>query len=266
MEPPPPPRRPSAPPTPGSLPSRGPEVVRSRRVRRARPLQPLVAVGWIAIAALGVSACVGVADIVSVFQSLRLVDELRGSEAAAADVLTKAAALEERAHAINIASIAALVVTAVAFLVWFARAHGNLVRRGLPKLQFSPGWAVGGFFVPLLNLVRPYEVMVEVWKGSLTIGLGEDRDRWRSARTTPWILGWWLLYVLGGLVVFVGTRMADAREPTIESLQRGSVVAVAGSFMKLAAAGCAAYLVATISRLQARAPEDDGAALGEVFS
>ena len=30
----------------------------------------------------------------------------------------------------------------------------------------SPGWAVGWYFIPFANLIKPYGVMDEIWDGS----------------------------------------------------------------------------------------------------
>src|SRR6185437_9304082 len=54
-----------------------------------------------------------------------------------------------------------LIGGAVAFLMWFYRVHKNLLALRAANLEYSPGWAVGGFFVPFLNLVRPMHVMRE---------------------------------------------------------------------------------------------------------
>lgn len=57
------------------------------------------------------------------------------------------------------------IASVVTFLWWFHRAYKNLHVAGVPNLRFSPSWAIGGFFVPILNLYRPYHIMKEVWHG-----------------------------------------------------------------------------------------------------
>ena len=65
-----------------------------------------------------------------------------------------------------IARLAAYLITGVLFLVWIYRVHKNLPALGVVRPRYSPGWAVGWFFVPFMNLVRPYEVVRELWKDS----------------------------------------------------------------------------------------------------
>ncbi len=63
-------------------------------------------------------------------------------------------------------SFALLIATATAFLLWVHRASKNLVSLGAHGQRFSPAWAVGWWFVPIMMLFRPYQVMAEIWRGS----------------------------------------------------------------------------------------------------
>ena len=48
-----------------------------------------------------------------------------------------------------------LVLAAGLFLSWFFLAYSNLQKLGVRDHRFSNGWALGSWFVPFLNLVRP---------------------------------------------------------------------------------------------------------------
>lgn len=56
--------------------------------------------------------------------------------------------------------------TGVCFLAWLHRAYGNLRSLGARQLDSSPGWAVVSFFIPILNLFRPYQIVRETWRHS----------------------------------------------------------------------------------------------------
>jgi hypothetical protein len=58
------------------------------------------------------------------------------------------------------------VPTAIAWLLWQHRAHANLRALGVANLSFSPGWAVGWWFIPFANIVMPYLTVRELWKAS----------------------------------------------------------------------------------------------------
>jgi Domain of unknown function (DUF4328) len=105
--------------------------------------------------------------------------------------------------------LAGLVPAVVVYLMWIHRAVANLalVRSGnlAQPLRFSPGWAVGWYFVPIMNLFRPIQVMGELY-----------RESDPGHRSTALIVWWWLLWVLAavlgagltGLVVDSGAGQA----------------------------------------------------------
>jgi heme/copper-type cytochrome/quinol oxidase subunit 2 len=57
--------------------------------------------------------------------------------------------------------IVIFIATVVVFLMWLYRAHENLTAFGVPKhqLEYSSGWAVGSFFVPIVSLIIPYRAV-----------------------------------------------------------------------------------------------------------
>ena len=59
-----------------------------------------------------------------------------------------------------------LIRTAIAFMTWLYRCRANLRAFGTRHLRYSRNWAVFGFLIPVLNLVRPYQVAREVWQAS----------------------------------------------------------------------------------------------------
>src|SRR5690242_12224870 len=55
-----------------------------------------------------------------------------------------------------------LVATIILVGRWIYRASGN-AHTLANDLTITPGWAVGWFFIPFANLVRPFESMKETW-------------------------------------------------------------------------------------------------------
>ncbi|MEC8831353.1 MAG: DUF4328 domain-containing protein, partial [Bacteroidota bacterium] len=52
------------------------------------------------------------------------------------------------------------VVSVITFIRWFRRAYYNLSSR--TDIRYDEGWAAGSWFVPILNLFRPYQIMKEI--------------------------------------------------------------------------------------------------------
>jgi hypothetical protein len=63
----------------------------------------------------------------------------------------------------------------VMFVVWFYRARVNAEGSGWPQRR-SPGWAIWGWFVPVLNLWVPFEIMDDIWRAGLSAQARANRS------------------------------------------------------------------------------------------
>ena len=86
------------------------------------------------------------------------------------------------------------IFTGVVFFIWIYRVYGNLPALGARYLRFTPGWAVGWFFIPFMNLFRPYQVVQEIWKASNPFYA--DDHSWKTTRSSPLIRWWWILFLI----------------------------------------------------------------------
>lgn len=96
------------------------------------------------------------------------------------------------------ATVAAFVLTLIVMhrLVTNHRALGRAGR-------WTPGWAIGGWFLPPLVLyVIPYLVFREQWRASEPLR-PDDPDVWRGAPVPPVVSIWWVLYGLMPLAIIV---------------------------------------------------------------
>ena len=91
------------------------------------------------------------------------------------------------------------IPTVILFLVWMHRASENLRFLGALGQRFSPGWAVGWWFIPIMNLSRPYQAMAEIWKGSAPDLRSGGRIDWKYGSVAPLLGWWWGLWVAFGL-------------------------------------------------------------------
>ena len=84
----------------------------------------------------------------------------------------------------------------VSFLMWKYRANRNAAVLSGRALEISPGWSVGWYFVPIMNLFRPYQAMKEIWAVS-----GVRR------RSTNLLTIWWTLWVVSNIGGNIALRM-----------------------------------------------------------
>jgi hypothetical protein len=98
----------------------------------------------------------------------------------------------------NIVQLVTTVVGAVLFLVWLRRAYGNLGALGVGRPRRERGWAVGGWFVPLVNLVIPKQVANDVWRaGEPDLRPGDPG--WQARPVAPVVHWWWALWLSSGV-------------------------------------------------------------------
>jgi hypothetical protein len=84
--------------------------------------------------------------------------------------------------------------------IYVTNANAHLFSEGM---RISPGWAVGWYFVPLANLVKPYQAMKESWFAS------HYRNDWDAGEEPLEIRWWWLLWIVTNVLDYVGWRMAN---------------------------------------------------------
>ena len=91
---------------------------------------------------------------------------------------------------VGIAQLLIFCILGVTFLRWIYRANKNLGAISGQAMNFTPGWAVGWYFVPIANLFKPFQAMKEIWEVS-----HKNKD---SATA---LLGvWWVLWLVSGLL------------------------------------------------------------------
>jgi hypothetical protein len=171
-----------------------------------------------------------------------------------------AAANDARQQVVGVLQVVLHLATAVAFLAWFHRAHKNLTALGGRDLKYTPRWAVGGFLIPFLNLVRPLQVMREVWHGSDPKGLERDTGTsgpaLRNKLGTPALVGaWWTLFLISGLLGNLIMRMSFAENPTLDQLRTLTGLMVFSDLLDVPAAILAVVLVGRVTRWQAQRAE-----------
>lgn len=156
--------------------------------------------------------CVSALAIVSNFMQLSLL-----SEAASGGITPEQAASNDtRQLAVTVISILIFVTLAVAFLVWLHRVMKNLPALGNPKsrIEYTPGWAVGSFFIPFANLFMPYRAVSEAWNKSNPLVRTEEGLSFAPRSTNGLLTAWWVCWIAFGVVGRVASRLQSNAEDT----------------------------------------------------
>lgn len=121
---------------------------------------------------------------------------------------------DDRTSLVAVLSIGALVGTGIAFIAWFHRAYTNIERLGASGLRASRGWSIGAWFVPILNLIRPKQLMDDTWRASDPALPANVGSAWQQ-RPVPGLLhAWWALFLISGVLGHItGGMIAGAETP-----------------------------------------------------
>ena len=151
------------------------------------------------------------------------------------------------------AQLGLLVLSTIVFLRWFSAAYRNLVPLGAASRRFKPGWAIGAWFVPVLNLWRPKQIANDIWRASEVDAPPEQGEAWRDGSVSPLVTWWWAAWVAGGIVGNTVLRLSFSSD-TPESLRDAASADVLALVLDVVAAVLAILVVrAVTARQQLRA-------------
>ena len=151
-----------------------------------------------------------------------------------------------------VANFVIFIGSVVAVSMWIHRAHANLHESGMVVLNFTPGWAVGWYFIPIANLFKPFQAMRELWTESHQI-----RDSFGAQ--LPGMLGtWWACWIVGNILGNVSTRLSLMGDGS--NFQVAAAIGAASTVSLIAAAWFLLQIIREIT-----AAQHDGALVAKVF-
>lgn len=110
---------------------------------------------------------------------------------------------------IGILQIPLFILTVIFFLIWEHRAFSNLSALKARHLEFTPGWAVGWWFIPFANLVKPFQAMRELYNES-DPDFDPNLGFLSTSSTAPSMMGfWWAFWIIGNIFDNITSRVDD---------------------------------------------------------
>ncbi|WP_043712156.1 DUF4328 domain-containing protein [Corallococcus macrosporus] len=124
---------------------------------------------------------------------------------------------------IAIPTLLTMLTTMVLYLRWLRLSVRTANALGLSNE--STGWATFCWFIPLANLVKPFDVVRELWQG---VG-GDPR---RKAQLTAW----WATWILGNILTNISTLLAGADTAGATTLGTSLIIGLLSEGLSVAAA------------------------------
>lgn len=226
----------------------------------ADPPRPLGGFGWTATILLIVLAVLYAISFVVEISYVGVINDYLHHDGSLGDVE------DIQAGRAGLSILTGLIAGVVAgfFIAWMYRAYSNLLRTSVAGLRFQPGWAIGAWFIPFFNWIRPKQMIDDVWRAGET-GVQVRDASWRSRPVSPLLHWWWALWVgasiLGVVAVIVGFDedgvLRGATE--FEQEQTAATIAAPGMLCLVAAAVLACIVIRRIT-------ERDDQLRGAVFA
>lgn len=167
---------------------------------------------------------------------------------------SEANANDLRQGLIGILQFGIYIVSIVLFLNWFRRAYGNLHRLGIGYLKHSETMAVWAWFIPIIVLFRPVQIMNEIWKE--TQEQIKKLDPAYILKNGGLIIGiWWALFIIS---TFIGRYVLKTafKQDTIEQLIEGSQAMMISDIMQIPEALLVILIVFQISKMEIKLTEE----------
>uniref|UniRef100_UPI003364D9F2 DUF4328 domain-containing protein n=1 Tax=Haliscomenobacter sp. TaxID=2717303 RepID=UPI003364D9F2 len=159
-----------------------------------------------------------------------------------------ATANDTRQLILAIVYLIAYITSGVTFISWFRRAYYNLHTQ-IYNLNYDEGWAAGAWFVPILHLFRPYQIMKELYQETENL-LAERVENYQAHNHTALLGGWWALWIFVSLIgqfVFRYSIGAD----TIEELMVVSIASIISSVASIPLAFIAVEVIGRYAKMEA---------------
>jgi hypothetical protein len=187
-----------------------------------------------------VFALIVLVDLVAVWSSfaeLNLIDRL---EAGAFVEDSELDANDTRQGAMGILQFACYVAGAIVFIRWLRAAYRNtdVVAPGLRR--YGHGWAIGAWFVPILNVWRPKQIVNDVWRAGSPSPYAEERP-------PVLLLAWWLSWIAGTLLSQAAGRVALQQE-TLDELRTADFLYIVSDGWDAVVAVMAIAVVGSVTR------------------
>jgi Domain of unknown function (DUF4328)/Protein of unknown function (DUF2510) len=223
--------------------------------------RPTEALKTVVIVLLGAVALLTLAEIVVVAHRLSILSGLEHGTVS----LSSADAADNQVRAVAGVRFLAVAATAVAFIFWQWRTAKNALSLRRYCARYTPGWSIGGWFIPFANLVIPYRVMQELWSSSDPHSSSTDWDEQPRSRL---ISLWWTTFLASAFITRIYSATHAGGTATISSVRTSNQITLIGLTLYVVAAIIAMRVVQQLTsrqsalRVAMRASPTTPAALG----
>jgi hypothetical protein len=170
-----------------------------------------------------------------------------------------------REQLIGIIYLPIFIFSAVTFIQWFRRAYFNLHLR-IKYLNYTENWAAICWFIPFVNLYRPYQIMAEMYNETKEL-LTKKGILTQVSLSTSFVGLWWFFWILAG-VIGQATFRYTMRAESIEAMTNATLLGMLGNLISIPAAVLAVRVIkdyAEVEPLLAQINDDKEGGEGDLL-
>lgn len=131
------------------------------------------------------------------------------------------------------------IFCAFIFSFWIYRANNNTHSLHAQKeFEFTPAWCIGSYFMPIKNLIWPYNAMMEIWQNDTLNNSDKDSDI---------IAVWWISFLLMNFLAVISSKFSVN---TIADMQTSVMTSSASSVCGIVSAVAAIKIIRKINKSQ----------------
>jgi Domain of unknown function (DUF4328) len=137
----------------------------------------------------------------------------------------------------------------VLLIIWLYRAAKNNEALGRQNPRLGPGWAIGGWFIPIAWWVIPFIILDDVWRGS-DPSIPRGDPSWRRSSTLGAIWAWLVTAVIFIIPSGIASSTGDVRADEPEKVRRDDILRIIGAVGAIVAAVLAIVVTRRIAARQ----------------
>ncbi|WP_158084578.1 MULTISPECIES: DUF4328 domain-containing protein [Henriciella] len=172
---------------------------KASRSRKVKPIGNLWA--WLKYAMISYIV-VDLALMVSIIVTLVFFDRVEsGYYATDQDIIAAGTAIDMVAAPLGILYIVLFVLCMFTYARFFHRSMNNVQAVGAKDATMPPGWVWGYFFIPIANLWKPVEGVLQIWRGSMRASGANPK--------VPLAVGlWWTFWLITTIISNISFRLS----------------------------------------------------------
>ncbi len=134
---------------------------------------------------------------------------------------------DNREFVVAVLYFIAYIISGITFIMWFQRAYYNL-HQIVDNLSYGEAWAAGSWFVPFINLYRPYQIMKELYK--TTIELLTKKGSIKKSISAGFLGWWWMLWIVDNVFARISLRLPME---TVDQMMTSTIVDMVDSIITI---------------------------------